>query len=89
MKRYRKYTVRVTRDILYTQSVDLVVTAYNKASAMDAALELAEEGSQAVFADGADDDDSWHYGEQGAYVADPDAIEVAPDDALLSEAIPK
>lgn len=68
-----KYTVLVTRDVTFTQSGTVEVDADSPDAAHAQALDLAEASGQSGV-DWQDDDGSFHFGEDGAYVADPDSI---------------
>jgi hypothetical protein len=52
-----------------TQSIEVVVEADDKDEAEQKALDLGQDGLNW------EDDDSFHAGESGTYVADPDTIE--------------
>ena len=69
----KPYTIKLTRDAEYTQSVVVNVNADNKFDAIAEALAKGEENSQG-FVSWEDDDCSFHFGENGVYIADPDEI---------------
>lgn len=60
------YRVRLTRDVTMTQSVDVELVATSPDEAEGMAVDLPQAGLNWE-----DDDDSWHYGENGTYIADP------------------
>lgn len=63
-----KFRVLLTRDCVLTQSARVEVEADDKYQAEDKATALSQDGLEW------EDDDSFHAGEGGTYVADPDTI---------------
>jgi CheY-like chemotaxis protein len=70
VKAAQHWRVLLTRDVQFTQSVAVRVHARSAEEAEAKALRISQDGLAWL-----DDDDSYHYGEQGAYVADPSSIE--------------
>ncbi len=70
----KKFRVRLTRDCTFTQSVDVVLEVGERSEVLDAACLI----NQDKYSGWVDDDDSFHFGEQGVYIADPAAIEEVP-----------
>ena len=69
-----KYKVQVTREGNFTQTATVIVEAASRGEAeLVAITEASCEGQGNVVWE--DDDGSYHFGEDGVYVADPEAIE--------------
>lgn len=66
-----KYRVTLTRDCTLTQSCDVFVEAESKEHAEERALDIPQDDPRCNWVD----DGSFHAGEEGTYIADPDLVE--------------